>query len=154
MPAAARAAVAARLGATRATRVGSVAARTRTSRARAARPSARARSGSFIALSIWLASDAGLGFVLLADLGSQLDLPAVQAVIKSRLAGLRREILRQNPVFHNSWRTFGAWLERFPEAKPEELAALWAEYQQERKLADELRREVEAAMNVVVPAAK
>ena len=49
----------------------------------------------------------------------------------------------------------GAYLlERFPEAKPEELAALWAEYQQERKLADELRREVEAAMNLVVPAAK
>jgi hypothetical protein len=88
------------------------------------------------------------------DLPKYRNLPAVQAVIKARLAGLRREILRQNPVFHNSWRTFGAWLERFPEAKPEELAALWADYQQERKLADELRREVEAAMNVVVPAAK
>lgn len=100
--------------------------------------------------------DVGQGDELIAgkDLPKYRNLPAVQAVIKARLAGLRREILRQNPVFHNSWRTFGAWLERFPEAKPEELAALWAEYQQERKLADELRREVEAAMNLVVPAAK
>ena len=100
--------------------------------------------------------DVGRGDELISgnDLPKHRDLPAVQAVIKARLAGLRREILRQNPVFHNSWRTFGAWLERFPEAKPEELAALWAEYQQERKLADELRREVEAAMNLGVPSAK
>ena len=100
--------------------------------------------------------DVGRGDELIS--GGQLpkyrDLPAVQAVIKARLAGLRREILRQNPVFHNAWRTFGAWLERFPDAKPEELATLWAEYQKERKLADELRQEVEAAMNLVVPAAK
>jgi hypothetical protein len=88
------------------------------------------------------------------DLPKYRDLPAVKASMQARLSGLRREILRQNPVFHNSWRTFGAWLERFPTAKPEELAALWAEYQQERKLSDELRREVEAAMNLVVPAAK
>jgi hypothetical protein len=100
--------------------------------------------------------DVGQGDELISgkDLPKYRNLPAVQAVIKARLAGLRREILRQNPVFHNAWRTFGAWLERFPEAKPEELAPLWAEYQQERKLADELRREVEAAMNLVVPAAK
>lgn len=82
------------------------------------------------------------------------DLPAVKASMQARLAGLRREILRQNPVYHNAWRTFGAWLEKFPVAKPEELAALWAEYQAERKQADQLRREVEAAMNLVVPAAK
>jgi hypothetical protein len=88
------------------------------------------------------------------DLPKYRDLPAVKASMQARLSGLRREILRQNPVFHNSWRTFGAWLERFPTAKPEELATLWAEYQQERKLSDELRREVEAAMNLVVPAAK
>ena len=100
--------------------------------------------------------DVGRGDELISggDLPKYRELPAVRAVIKARLSGLRREILRQNPVFHNSWRTFGAWLERFPVAKPEELAALWAEYQQERKHADELRREVESAMNVVVPAAK
>ena len=100
--------------------------------------------------------DVGRGDELIrgSDLPKHRDLPAVQAVIKARLAGLRREILRQNPVYHNSWRTFGAWLEKFPAAKPEELTALWTEYQQERKQADELRREVEAAMNLVVPAAK
>lgn len=82
------------------------------------------------------------------------DLPAVKASMQARLTGLRREILRQNPVYHNAWRTFGAWLEKFPDAKPEELAVLWAEYQEERKQAEQLRREVEAALNLVVPAAK
>ena len=38
--------------------------------------------------------------------------------------------------------------------KPEELAKLWTQYQEERRLADSLRREVEAAMDTVVPAAK
>jgi hypothetical protein len=100
--------------------------------------------------------DVGQGDEVIAgkDLPRYRDLPAVKANMQARLSGLRREILRQNPVFHNSWRTFGAWLERFPTAKPEELATLWAEYQQERKLSDELRREVEAAMILVVPAAK
>ena len=100
--------------------------------------------------------DVGQGDEVIAgkDLPRYRDLPAVKANMQARLSGLRREILRQNPVFHNSWRTFGAWLERFPTAKPEELATLWAEYQQERKLSDELRREVEAAMILVVPSAK
>jgi len=88
------------------------------------------------------------------ELPKHRELAAVKASMQARLAGLRREILRQNPVYHNSWRTFGAWLERFPEAKPEELAVLWAEYQQERRQADELRREVESALNDAVPAAK
>ena len=88
------------------------------------------------------------------DLPKYRDLPAVKTSMQGRLSGLRREILRQNPVFHNAWRTFGAWLERFPTAKPEELATLWAEYQQERKLAEELRREVDAAMDAVVPVAR
>jgi hypothetical protein len=45
-------------------------------------------------------------------------------------------------------------LERLPDAKPEELSALWTEYQRERKEADELRREVEAALDKVTPPAK
>ncbi len=100
--------------------------------------------------------DVGRGDEVLAgiDLPKHRDLAAVKASLRARLASLRREILRQNPVYHNAWRTFGAWLERFQEGKPEELAALWAEYQKERRQADELRREVEAAMNLVVPAAK
>jgi hypothetical protein len=100
--------------------------------------------------------DLGAGDELIAgaDLPKHRQLAAVQASLQARLGGLRREILRQNPVYHNAWRTFGAWLERFPQGKPEELAALWAEYQQERRQADELRREVEAAMNVAAPAAK
>ncbi len=100
--------------------------------------------------------DVGQGDELIAgkDLPKHRELPAVKASVQGRLVGLRREILRQNPVYHNAWRTFGAWLEKFPTAKPEELAVLWAEYEQERKQAEELRREVEAAMNVVVPAPK
>ena len=100
--------------------------------------------------------DLGHGDELIAgpDLIKHRALPAVKASMQARLSGLRRELLRQNPVYHNAWRTFGAWLEKFPDAKPEELAALWAEYQQERRQAEELRREVEAALNLVVPAAK
>ena len=74
--------------------------------------------------------------------------------MQGRLAGLRREILRQNPVYHNAWRTFGTWLEKFPTAKPEELAALWAQYQQERQAAEELRREIDAALASPTPVAK
>jgi len=89
-----------------------------------------------------------------ADLPKHRDLAAVKASLRSRLVALRREILRQNPVYHNAWRTFGAWLERVQEGKPEELAALWGEYQKERRQADELRREVEAALVTAGPAAK
>jgi hypothetical protein len=98
--------------------------------------------------------DLGTGDELIAgaDLPKHRALGAVKVSMEARLASLRREILRQNPVYHNAWRTFGAWLERFPTAKPEELAPLWAEYQQERRQADELRREVEAALNA--PAAR
>jgi hypothetical protein len=100
--------------------------------------------------------DVGAGDALVSgeELPKHRALAAVKAGMQARLASLRREILRQNPVYHNAWRTFGAWLERFPDAKPEELAALWAEYQQERRLADELRREVEAALLLEAPAAK
>ncbi len=100
--------------------------------------------------------DVGQGDELIVgkDLPKHRELPAVKASIQGRLTGLRREILRQNPVYHNAWRTFGAWLEKFPTGTPAELAALWAEYETERKQAEELRREVEAAMNLNVPAAK
>lgn len=100
--------------------------------------------------------DLGHGDELISgpDLVKHRDLPAVKASMQARLSGLRREILRQNPVYHNAWRTFGAWLEKFPDAKPEELAALWKDYQEERKQADELRREVEAAMKLGAPSAR
>jgi len=100
--------------------------------------------------------DLGAGDVLVsgADLPKHRALPAVRLSVEGRLRGLRREVLRQNPVYHNAWRTFGTWLEAFEKASPEELAKLWAQYQEERRLADSLRREVEAAMDVVVPAAK
>lgn len=93
--------------------------------------------------------DLGAGDELVgaAVLPKHRALPAVKVNMQARLSSLRREILRQNPVYHNAWRTFGAWLERFPVAKPEELAALWADYERERRLADELRREVEAALD-------
>ena len=100
--------------------------------------------------------DLGSGDQLIAggDLPKHRELAAVKAGMQGRLTCLRREILRQNPVYHNAWRTFGAWLERFPVATPEELTALWAAYQLERRQAEELRREVESALNEVGPAAK
>ena len=81
-----------------------------------------------------------------AALPKHRALPAVRLGIEARLASLRRELLRQNPVYHNAWRTFGSWLEAFPAAQPEELARLWARYQEERRQAEELRREIEAAL--------
>jgi hypothetical protein len=100
--------------------------------------------------------DLGQGDVLIAgaDLGKYRELAAVKASIAARLLALRREILRQNPVYHNSWRTFGSWLEAFGTAKPEELARLWSDYLTERRQADELRREVEAALAAPSPVSK
>jgi hypothetical protein len=100
--------------------------------------------------------DVGRGDELISgrDLPPHRNLPAVKASVQGRLAGLRREILRQNPVYHNAWRTFGTWLEKFPTAKPEELAALWAQYLQERQAAEELRREIDAALTSPTPVAK
>ena len=100
--------------------------------------------------------DLGAGDQLIsgADLPRHRALAAVKLSIEARLKGLRREVLRQNPVYHNAWRTYGTWLEAFEQGKPEELAKLWTQYQEERRLADSLRREVEAAMDTVVPAAK
>ena len=89
-----------------------------------------------------------------ADLPKHRELAAVKASVRSRLVALRREILRQNPVYHNAWRTFGAWLERLPDGKPAELAALWDEYLKERRQADELRRDVEAALQAAGPVAR
>jgi hypothetical protein len=73
-------------------------------------------------------------------------LPAVAEAMRERLAMVRREILRQNPVHANAWRTFGAWLERFEKGSPEELAEKWAEFRRERAAAQALAAEVEAAL--------
>lgn len=98
--------------------------------------------------------DLGKGDELIAGaaLIKYRELPAVKTSVAARLSSLRREILRQNPVYHNAWRTFGAWLEGFSAATPVEFARLWADFIEERRLADELRKDVEAAL--AVPAAK
>ncbi len=74
------------------------------------------------------------------------ELPAVAEAMRERLAKVRREILRQNPVYANAWRDFGAWLERFEKGSPEELAERWARFRQERGSARALAAEVEAAL--------
>lgn len=99
--------------------------------------------------------DVGQGDVLLSgpDTLRYREIPAIRDSMQARLLALRREILRQNPVYHNAWRAFGAWLEQFQTGKPEELARLWAEYVAERQAAEQLRREVDAAL-AVPPSAK
>ncbi len=74
------------------------------------------------------------------------DAQGVQLEMKSRLMALRRELLRQNPVYHNAWRTLGTWLENFSTATPEELDQLWTEFSKERSAANELRKEIEGAL--------
>ncbi len=73
-------------------------------------------------------------------------LVAVRQGVEIRLRGLRREIIRQNPVYHNAWRALGVWLERFQEGEPAELDALWREFEKERAEAGALRAEIEAAL--------
>jgi len=81
-------------------------------------------------------------------------LPAVAEALRGRLAKLRAEILRQNPVYANAWRNLGAWLERFEKGSPEELAERWAEFLQERAAARALAAEVEAALGAPLPPPK
>jgi hypothetical protein len=97
--------------------------------------------------------DLGQGDTLLDGpaLVRQRALPAVAEAMRERLATVRREILRQNPVHANAWRTFGSWLERFEKGSPEELAERWAEFQQERAAARALATEIEAALASPLP---
>lgn len=66
--------------------------------------------------------------------------------MEARLNNLRREILRQNPVYHNAWRTLGAWLERFPKASEEELAQIWNDFEKEVREATALRQEIQGVL--------
>ncbi len=74
------------------------------------------------------------------------EAPGIKSAMGARLTALRREILRQNPVYHNAWRAFGAWLENFSSAKPEELQKLWDDFLKEREAAEVLRREVDGVL--------
>ena len=74
------------------------------------------------------------------------EVKGVQVEMKSRLVALRRELLRQNPVYHNAWRTLGSWMENFLIASPEELNELWNDFLKERNMANELRKEIESTL--------
>jgi hypothetical protein len=97
--------------------------------------------------------DLGQGDVVLDGPAAvrQRALPAVAEGMRERLHVVRREILRQNPVHANAWRTFGAWLERFEKASPEELERLWADYLKEKAAAQSLAAEIEAALAAPLP---
>lgn len=93
--------------------------------------------------------DLGAGEQLVsgAELPRHRDLPAIKASAQARLSSLRRELLRQNPIYHNAWRAYGSWLENLALGKPDVLAGLWAQYLEERRLADELGAQVESALS-------
>lgn len=92
--------------------------------------------------------DLGSGDVVLTggEAARHRDLAAIRRGVSGRQLALRREIIRQNPVYHNAWRSFGAWLERFDGGTLEELDLLWGDYLKERQLAEALRREIEVAL--------
>jgi len=92
--------------------------------------------------------DLGAGDVVLTgpQAARQREATGVRQGMEARLASLRREILRQNPVYHNAWRTLGAWLERFPKSSPEELDLIWAEFRKEVAEADAMRREIQGVL--------
>lgn len=73
-------------------------------------------------------------------------LPGVSEAMTQRLLTLRREIIRQNPVAHNSWRTLGAWLEAYATGEPERLDRLWAAYLLDRQAAERLAAEVDSEL--------
>ena len=70
----------------------------------------------------------------------------VKVAMAARWSALQREILRQNPVYHNTWRALGSWLENFETATPEELNELWGNYLRERAAAETLQREVKQVL--------
>jgi hypothetical protein len=92
--------------------------------------------------------DLGAGDVVLT--GPQVvrhrDAAGVRQGMEARLLALRREILRQNPVYHNAWRTLGAWLERFPKSSPAELDLLWAEFEKDVREAEVMRKEIQGVL--------
>jgi hypothetical protein len=92
--------------------------------------------------------DLGAGDVVLTgpQVVRQREAAGVQKAMEARLLTLRREILRQNPVYHNAWRTLGAWLERFPKSSPEELDAIWADFQKEVREAEAMRKEIQGVL--------
>lgn len=92
--------------------------------------------------------DLGAGDVVLTgpQAARHREAAGVRQGMEVRLLSLRREILRQNPVYHNAWRTLGAWLERFPKATPEELDLIWVEFEKEVKEATAMRREIEGVL--------
>ncbi len=92
--------------------------------------------------------DLGTGDVVLTgpQVVRQREAAGVRQGMESRLLVLRREILRQNPVYHNAWRTLGAWLERFPKSSPEELDAIWADFQKEVREAEVMRKEIQGVL--------
>lgn len=89
--------------------------------------------------------DLGQGDVVLTgpEAVKNREVKGVQKEMQLRLVALRRELLRQNPVYHNAWRTLGTWLENFPTASPEQLDQQWKDFLSERASANDLRQEIE-----------
>lgn len=100
------------------------------------------------ALARFVHDPVGLGDVVLT--GPQAarlrHLPALREAMAARLLRLRRDILRQNPVAHNAWRSLGAWLEAYPTADEAELTRLWQVYADDRAAAGRLAEEVDRAL--------
>lgn len=100
------------------------------------------------ALARFVHDPVGMGDVVLS--GPQATrlrhLPALREAMAARLLRLRRDILRQNPVAHNAWRSLGAWLEAYPTASEAELLRLWQGYADDRAAAGRLADEVDRAM--------
>ncbi len=92
--------------------------------------------------------DLGQGDVVLTgpQVVRQRDAAGVKQGMEARLNNLRREILRQNPVYHNAWRTLGAWLERFPQADPAELDQIWSDFEKELRTATALGQEIKGVL--------
>ncbi len=104
------------------------------------------------ALARFVHDPVGLGDIVLdGPAAARLrKLPAVQEAMAARLVQLRKDILRQNPVAHNSWRCLGSWMEAFPTGTEKELDDLWQAFVYERQGAENLAQEVERAMGTIV----
>ncbi len=82
-----------------------------------------------------------------AGLLAQRDREDVRAEVFRRLAKLRIDIARANPVWWNAWHSYGLFLEQFPSASESDLRQLWQLTQADSQDARQLENAIRQALN-------
>ncbi|MDR2844945.1 MAG: hypothetical protein LBV28_02500 [Puniceicoccales bacterium] len=88
-------------------------------------------------------------FSPLEIIGLREQFPVVRTVVGQRLHQFRFDILRVNPVWHNAWRAYGVFLEKFSDANESTLRKLWEEAQREIEQAGALEEEIKRTLGKI-----